>query len=231
MDGQYEELLEQLAVCIERGKVDIDSPYPPELKGQEGATELTRRALADNCPPQQVLKGGLMAGMNRVGDRFEKGEAFIPDLLIAARAMTAAMELLKPYFDRGEIDYRGKVILGTVAGDLHDIGKNIVRMVLEGDGWEVNDLGVDVTSEQFLAALAESPGSLVGLSSLLTTTMINMEKTTAEIQEKFPGTPVFVGGAPLSEEFCVKIGASGYFPDPQKLAKHLSGLTDAESGA
>ena len=231
MDDMTEKLLGQLAVCIERGKVDINSPYPPELKGQEGASELTSRALAGNCPPQTVLKGGLMVGMSRVGDRFERGEAFIPDLLIAARAMTASMELLKPYFERGDIEYRGKIILGTVAGDLHDIGKNIVRMVLEGDGWEVADLGVDVTSEQFLAALAQSPGSLVGLSSLLTTTMINMEKTTAEIQEKFPGTPVFVGGAPLSAEFCAKIGASGYFPDPQKLAKHLSKSMDTGNGA
>jgi 5-methyltetrahydrofolate--homocysteine methyltransferase len=223
MDEPLETTLERLSVCIERGKVDVTSPYPPELKGQEGATELARRALDGGCPAQQVLQGGLMVGMKRVGDRFENGQAFIPDLLIAARAMTAAMELLKPYFDSGDIEYRGKIILGTVAGDLHDIGKNIVRMVLEGDGWEVTDLGVDVTSDQFLAALSENPGSLVGLSSLLTTTMINMEKTTAEIREKFPGTPVYVGGAPLSEEFCKKIGATGYFPDPQKLAKHLSG--------
>ena len=230
MDDTTEKLLAQLAICIERGKVDINSPYPPELKGQDGATELTSKALAGECTPQEVLKGGLMTGMSRVGDRFEKGEAFIPDLLIAARAMTAAMELLKPYFDRGDIEYRGKIILGTVAGDLHDIGKNIVRMVLEGDGWEVTDLGVDVTSEQFMAALAKSPGSLVGLSSLLTTTMINMASTTAEIQEKFPGTQVFVGGAPLSAEFCTKIGASGYFPDPQKLAKHLSESLDSGNG-
>ncbi|MEN8007693.1 MAG: cobalamin-dependent protein [Candidatus Krumholzibacteriota bacterium] len=225
-----EELLERLAVCIEHGKVDADSPYPPELKGQEGATELTRRALAAGCPPREVLAGGLMTGMGRVGDRFEKGEAFIPELLIAARAMTASMELLKPYFESGDIEYRGKVILGTVAGDLHDIGKNIVRMVLEGDGWEVIDLGVDVTTEQFLDTLAGNPGSLVGLSALLTTTMINMERTTAEIQVKYPGTPVFVGGAPLSDEFCAKIGASGYFQDPQKFAKHLRGPADTEGG-
>ena len=218
-----EALLKQLAACIERGKVDVDSPYPPEMAGQEGATELTRRALAEGCPPQELLRGGLMAGMGAVGDRFEEGEAFIPDLLIAARAMTAAMELLKPHFDSGEIEYRGKVILGTVAGDLHDIGKNIVRMVLEGDGWQVTDLGVDVDTEQFLAALEENPGSVVGLSALLTTTMVNMEKTAATIRERFPGTPVFVGGAPLSEEFSARIGADGFFPDPQKFAKHLGG--------
>lgn len=224
------ELLEQLAVCIERGKVDIESPYPPELKGQEGATELTRRALDEGAGPQEVLTGGLMTGMGRVGARFESGEAFIPDLLIAARAMTASMELLRPYFESGDIEYRGKIILGTVAGDLHDIGKNIVRMVLEGDGWEVRDLGVDVNCEQFLEALSENPDSIVGLSALLTTTMINMEQTTAEIQEKFPGTPVYVGGAPLSEEFRQKIGASGYFPDPQKFAKHLADVLGEARG-
>jgi len=217
MDG----LLEQLAVCIACGKVDVDSPYPPELKGQEGATELTRRALA-TMTAQEVLRDGLMVGMRRVGDRFERGEAFIPDLLIAARAMTAAMNLVKPYFESGEVEYRGKIILGTVAGDLHDIGKNIVRMVLEGDGWEVTDLGVDASSESFLAALTENPDSLVGMSALLTTTMINMEKTTVAIRERYPNTPIFVGGAPLTEEFCDKIGATGYFPDPQKFARHLA---------
>ncbi len=225
-----DELLEKLAVSIARGKVDVDSPYPPELKGQEGAIELTRRAL-DTMTAQDVLQGGLMAGMRRVGDRFERGEAFIPDLLIAARAMTAAMDLVRPHFESGEITYRGKVILGTVAGDLHDIGKNIVRMVLEGDGWDVTDLGVDVSTESFLTALAESPGSLVGMSALLTTTMINMEKTAAEIRERFPETAIFVGGAPLTEEFCAKIGANGYFPDPQKFAKHIAGLMDAGGGA
>jgi len=224
------ELLAQLADCIARGKVDIDSPYPPELKGQEGAIELTRRGLA-TLTPREVLQDGLTAGMRRVGDRFESGQAFIPDLLIAARAMTAAMDLVKPHFASGEIRYRGKIILGTVAGDLHDIGKNIVRMVLEGDGWEVTDLGVDVTSERFLAALADNPASMIGMSALLTTTMINMEKTAAEIRERFPDTAVFVGGAPLTEEFSTRIGADGYFPDPQKFAKHIAGLTDADGGA
>jgi 5-methyltetrahydrofolate--homocysteine methyltransferase len=217
------ELLEKLARCIERGKVDAESPYPPDLRGQDGASELTREALAAGCPPQDVLQKGMVVGMGRVGDRFERGEAFIPDLLIAARAMTAAMALLRPSFERGEIEYRGTVILGTVAGDLHDIGKNIVRMVLEGDGWEVLDLGVDVTTDRFLEALHEHPGGLVGLSALLTTTMIDMERTAAAIRENFPGTPVYVGGAPLTAEFGARIGASGYFPDPQKLVRHLAG--------
>ncbi len=216
------ELLQKLATCIERGKVDVDSPYPPELAGEEGSSELTQRALSDGTLPAEVLRGGLIVGMNRVGERFENGEAFIPDLLIAARAMMAAMDHLRPYFERGDIEYRGKVIIGTVAGDLHDIGKNIVRMVLEGEGWEVLDLGVDVGSEAFLAELEKAPDSVVGLSALLTTTMVNMEKTATEIRERFPETPVFIGGAPLTQDFCDRIGANGYFPDPQKFAKHLS---------
>ena len=215
------EMLEQLAVCVERGKVNRAAPFPPELKDEDGAEELTKALLEGGMAPQDILAGGLTAGMGRVGARFETGEAFIPDLLIAARAMTAAMELLKPYFEAGDITYRGKVILGTVAGDLHDIGKNIVRMVLEGDGWEVEDLGVDVNTEQFLEALAASPGARVGLSALLTTTMVHMEQTAAAIREAHPGTEVYVGGAPLSAEFCEKIGATGYFPDPQKFAKAL----------
>jgi 5-methyltetrahydrofolate--homocysteine methyltransferase len=222
-----DELFERLAVCVERGKVDAGSPYPPELKGQEGAVELTRSALDGGLSPQRVLAEGLTEGMTRVGERFERGEAFIPDLLISARAMTAAMDLLRPHFESGDVEYRGKVILGTVAGDLHDIGKNIVRMVLEGGGWEVTDLGVDVTTDEFLAALEEQPGSVVGLSALLTTTMVNMAQTTAAIRESHPETLVFLGGAPLSAEFCEKVGASGYFPDPHKLAKHLAELVEA----
>jgi len=145
--------------------------------------------------------------------------------------MMAAMDHLRPYFERRDIGYRGKVILGTVAGDLHDIGKNIVRMVLEGEGWEVIDLGVDVGSERFLTELDANPDGIVGLSALLTPTMINMERTTSEIRDRFPDTPVFVGGAPLTREFSEKIGASGFFPDPQKFAKHLADSIGEKSGS
>jgi len=221
-----EEILTQLATCIERGKVDINSPYPPDLKGQEGADELTKKALEANISANDILKNGLMIGMQNIGEKFSQGKAFIPDLLIAAKAMNASMEHLKPFFESGEAQHKGTFIVGTVAGDLHDIGKNIVRMVLEGDGWKVIDLGVDVSPEKFLNAVQENPGSRVGLSALLTTTMMNMESITKTIKEKSPSTEVYVGGAPLSSEFNEKIGANGYFPDPHGLIRHVAQLVN-----
>ena len=155
-------ILKQIAICVERGKENKVSPYPPDLKDQDGVKELTEQALATGISPDEILKKGMMIGMNAIGDRFSKGLAYIPELLIAAKAMYAGMELLKPFFESGEAVHRGTVIVGTVAGDLHDIGKNIVRMVLEGDGWKVIDLGVDVTAEKFLNSLtSEVPSNLV----------------------------------------------------------------------
>jgi len=217
-----DELLKQLAVCIERGKAEKDSPYPPDMKGQDGASEITRQLLDGGVSANDILKKALMAGMNIIGDKFSQGKAFIPELLIAAKAMNAAMVHLKPYFDSGEAEHRGTFIVGTVAGDLHDIGKNIVRMVLEGDGWNVVDLGVDVNTEKFLNALKENPEAYVGMSALLTTTMVNMEESVKAIKEANSNTKVFVGGAPLSQEFNDKIGADGYFPDPHTFAKYLA---------
>jgi 5-methyltetrahydrofolate--homocysteine methyltransferase len=214
-------LLKQLAVCIDRGKAEKKSPFPPDMQGQDGASEITQQLLAKGVSANDILKKGLMVGMNDIGEKFGRGEAFIPELLIAAKAMNAAMIHLKPYFESGEAQHRGNVILGTVAGDLHDIGKNIVRMVLEGDGWNVIDLGVDVTTEKFLTALTKIPGAFVGMSALLTTTMVNMESSVKALKEAVPGTRVFVGGAPLSLKFSEKIGADGYFPDPHSFAKYL----------
>ena len=163
-----------------------------------------------------------MIGMNNIGDKFGAGEAFIPELLIAAKAMNAAMVHLKPYFESGEAHPQGTFIIGTVSGDLHDIGKNIVRMVLVGAGWKVIDLGVDVNVEKFIETLNENKEALVGMSALLSTTMVNMEDYVKRIKEVYPDTPIFVGGAPISEEFSKKIGADGYFPDPQTFVKYIS---------
>ena len=216
-----EELLKQLAICIERGKAEKQSPYPPDMKEQDGASELAKQLLDGGITANDILKKALMVGMNKIGDKFSQGNAFIPELLISAKAMNAAMVHLKPYFESGEAEHRGKFIIGTVAGDLHDIGKNIVRMVLEGDGWNVIDLGVDVTTEKFIAALKENPDANVGMSALLTTTMVNMEASVKAIKDANPATMVYVGGAPLSQEFNDKIGADGYFPDPHSFAKNL----------
>lgn len=218
------ELLKKIALCIERGKADLNSPFPADMQGQEGAAELTQRALQQGISPNRVLGEALIAGMHRVGEKFSRGEAFVPDLLIAAKAMNAAMAHIKPFFETGEVRRKGTFVIGTVAGDLHDIGKNIVRMVLEGNGWEVIDLGINVSGEKFLNAIAQHPGCMVGMSSLLTTTMAGMEKTVAEIKAKHPGIRIFIGGAPVTKKFSDKIGADGYFPDPQGLAEHLEQL-------
>ncbi len=216
------ELLEQLATCIERGKVNISSPFPPDLKGQNGADELTKQALDEGIDANTILSDALMIGMGRIGDKFEAGKAFIPDMLIAAKAMNAAMEHLRPFFESGEVELKGDFIIGTVAGDLHDIGKNIVRMVLTGSGWNVIDLGTDVKSEKFVETLKEYPKALVGMSALLTTTMMQMENITKDIKDISPDTKVYVGGAPVTQDFSDKIGADGYFPDPNGFAKYLA---------
>ncbi len=216
------DILEQLAVCIERGKVNASSPYPPDLRGQDGADELTRKALDMEVPPSDVLSKALIVGMSRVGQKFSENKVFVPDLLMAAKAMTAAMEHLKPHFESGEAKHVGTFIIGTVQGDLHDIGKNLVAMVMEGGGWKVVDLGVDVPPENFLQAIEENPGCVVGLSALLTTTMASMEKTVHRIKETKPDTYVIVGGAPLTNDFADKIGADAYAPDPQNALNKLT---------
>lgn len=207
--------------CVELGKINRASPFPPALKGQDGADELCQQALGEGLGPQVILNQALIPGMARIGEKFSRGQAFVPEMLISAKAMSAAMKHLKPYFKSGEIKTKGTFMVGTIAGDLHDIGKNIVAMVVEGAGWEVIDLGVDVGPEKFLQALAKYPDSVVGMSALLTTTMANMETVVKAIREKYPNNIILVGGAPLSEEFAKKIGASYYSPDPQGAVEFL----------
>ncbi|MBN2489396.1 MAG: cobalamin-dependent protein [Planctomycetes bacterium] len=215
------DILQRIATAVERGKTDRDAPYPPDLRGEEGAAELTARALQQGIPPERVLADALVQGMQAVGDRFERGQAFLPDLLIAARAMTAAMAHLRPAFESGAVQHRGTFVVGTVAGDLHDIGKRIVAMVMEGNGWKVVDLGINVPAARFLEAIPGQDRCVVGLSALLTTTMPAMENTVRTIKAQHPEVPVFVGGAPVTAEFGARIGADGYFPNPQGLVRHL----------
>ncbi len=216
-----EKILEQLASCVERGKADLNSPHPPDMKGEIGAVELTQKAIESGIAVRDILSRGLIAGMHRIGEKFSQGKAFVPELLIAAKAMNAAMVQLKPFFDSGEAEHRGTIVIGTVSGDLHDIGKKLVGMVLEGNGWNVIDLGVNVSTDRFIHALEAHPDCKVGLSSLLTTTLVNMEKTVREIKAKSPKTQVFVGGAPVNEAFGEKIGADAYFPDPHRMVTYL----------
>ena len=215
-------LLDQLAECIEFGKINKAAPFPPQMKGQDGADEITRQALEAGVEAQDILTYGLMPGMERVGVKFRENKVFVPQVLMSAKAMSTAMVHLKPYFASGAAKQKGTFIIGTVLGDLHDIGKNLVAMMVEGNGYKVIDLGTDVNSEKYIAAIQENPGAVVGLSALLTTTMVNMEKITKEIKEAAPGTLVAVGGAPVNDDFRKKIGADNYSPDPQAVVEFLN---------
>lgn len=218
--------LEKLIKCVEFGKINKQSPYPASLKGQDGADELCQVALQEGLSPQEILNKGLIPGMSRIGEKFSQGKAFVPEMLISAKAMTAAMKHLKPFFASGEIKRKGVFVIGTVFGDLHDIGKNIVSMIIEGAGWEVVDLGVDVAVEKFLETIDKYPNCVVGMSALLTTTMANMELIVKAIKNKYPDKIILVGGAPLTKEFCNQIGASFYSSDPNGAVKFLKQLVE-----
>lgn len=217
-----EELLSKLAECVEFGKINIASPYPPQMKGQEGADEITRKALDQGVHPQDILSKGLMPGMERIGVKFRENKVFVPQVLMSAKAMSTAMIHLKPHFLSGAAKQKGTFIIGTVQGDLHDIGKNLVSMMVEGNGYKVVDLGTDVASDKFIAAIKEHPGAVVGLSALLTTTMASMEKITKDIKAALPDTIVTIGGAPVNNDFCQKIGADCYSADPQGIVEFLN---------
>jgi 5-methyltetrahydrofolate--homocysteine methyltransferase len=214
-------LIEQISECVENGKVNLASPYPPQMKGQPGADELTRQALDEGVSPGDILNLALVTAMNRVGQKYAENKIFVPQMLLSAKAMSASMTHLKPFFRSGEVKRKGVVIIGTVMGDLHDIGKNLCCMMVEGAGWEVIDLGVDVKPEKFIAALDTHPHAIVGLSALLTTTMVNMGTIITAIREKYPDTKVAVGGAPVNNDFAQSIGANGYGKDPQELIMWL----------
>jgi methanogenic corrinoid protein MtbC1 len=218
------EILEKLSTCVEFGKIDIKSPYPPSMKDQDGAFELTRIALDSGVSPGEILEEALIPAMSRVGQKFSRNEIFVPQMLMAAKAMSSSMGHLKPYYLNGQAKRKGTFIIGTVAGDLHDIGKNLVAMMIEGSGWEIIDLGVDVSAEKFILAAENHPGAVIGLSALLTTTMENMRRTVSTLREKYPDMKILVGGAPVTIEFCENIGADHYSPDPQGAVEYLKAL-------
>lgn len=218
------DILEQIALCVENGKINQKSPYPPSMKGLLGADELTLQALEEGVAPADVLSKGLIVGMGRIGVKFRENKVFVPQVLMSAKAMSGAMAHLKKYFMDGSVKRKGKLIIGTVEGDLHDIGKNLVSMIAEGNGYEVIDLGVDVPAEKFIEAIKVNPGAFVGMSALLTTTMANMEKINKQIKSEFPEVITCVGGAPLNNEFAQKIGADYYTDEPQALVEILDKL-------
>lgn len=191
--------------------------------------ELTQKAIDEGMAPGKVLNEGLIVGMNEVGRRFKNNEFYVPEVLIAARAMHAAMDALKPLLSEAEATSAGTVLIGTVKGDLHDIGKNLVAMMLEGAGFNVVDLGVDVSPEKFLEAVRDHKPKVVGLSALLTTTMPAMRTTIEALKEAGvrDSVKVMIGGAPVTQRYADEIGADGYAPDAASAVDVARSLTAA----
>lgn len=195
------------------------------IKGdQQTAVEITQSGIDEGMAPGVILAEGLIAGMNVIGTRFKANEVYIPEVLIAARAMKMAMDILEPKLAEAGVKPLGKAVMGTVKGDMHDIGKNLVIMMLKGAGFEVIDLGVDVSPETFVEKAKENDAQIVGLSALLTTTMPSMEAAIAAIKEAGLDVKTMIGGAPVTQSYADKIGADGYSPDAASavdLAKSL----------
>jgi 5-methyltetrahydrofolate--homocysteine methyltransferase len=208
--------------------IDKDKFYAVLSQGKmDEAKRLTQEALDQGESVENILKGGLIQAMERIGVKFKNGEIYIPEVLIAARAMHSAMAVLKPILAKSPGVLTGKVIIGTVKGDLHDIGKNLVSMMMEGGGYEVIDLGTDVSAEKFVEAIKAHRPNVVGMSALLTTTMREMKNTLQAIEAAGLRNQVkaIIGGAPVTERFAKEIGADGYAPDAAsavELAKSLS---------
>lgn len=188
---------------------------------------LTEKAVGDGLDPGVIVNEGLVGGMNQLGEKFKSGEVFIPEILVSARAMAAGMAVLKPLLLQAGIRERGTIVIGTVKDDLHDIGKNLVMVMLEGAGFRLVDLGINVTAEKFLRAIEEHKPDVVGLSALLTTTMPSMKETTASIKAVYPGQKVIVGGAPVTEKFARDIGADAYGADGADAVDKVKALLSA----
>lgn len=206
----------------------IEAIYKAVLDGDAPSTQTgVKAALNVGIAADQILKEGLISAMDEVGLRFENGDFYVPEMLVAARAMQSGLSILKPLLAESGISAAGKIAVGTVQGDLHDIGKNLVAMMLEGAGFEVDDLGVDVKPETFEEAVRRG-AQVIGLSALLTTTMINMEKTLEVLNASGLRSKVkiMIGGAPVTASYAQKIGADGYAPDASQavtLARSLIG--------
>lgn len=193
---------------------DLKALADAVIKGdQNKALEITKAAIAEGTAAKEILDNGLIAGMDIVGARFKRNEVYIPEVLISARAMKMAMEVLEPELVKAGVEPVGTLCIGTVQGDLHDIGKNLVAMMLKGAGFEVIDLGVDVEPEIFVEQVIAANAQLIGMSALLTTTMPGMEKTIKAVKEADIGVKVMIGGAPVTQDYADRIGADGYAPD------------------
>lgn len=209
------EIFEEIALGVEKG--DARSVH-----------SITEKALAQNIPAEDILNQGLVSGMSVISEKFKNNEVFIPEVLVSAKAMKAGMELLKPLLAQANLESEGKVVIGTVKGDLHDIGKNIVAMLLEGAGFEVTDLGADVPKEKFLEFAEKENADILGMSALLTTTMTYMREViealeNADMKSK---VKVIIGGAPITRSFADQINADGYAPDAASAVDLAKGLLE-----
>lgn len=200
-------VLDEISINLQQGKA-------------KAVKELVQKAIDEGIDAQTILENGLLAGMSIIGEKFKNNEVYVPEVLIAARAMNTGSELLKPLLVSSGVKAKGKVVLGTVKGDLHDIGKNLVRMMFEGSGLTVHDLGVDVSAERFVEAIKEYKPQIVGMSALLTTTMGEMKATIEAI--KAAGlrdqVKIMVGGAPVTAKFAQEVGADVYAKDAAEAA-------------
>jgi len=196
--------------------VDFSQLSDSVIKGdREEVVKLTQGAIDEGIKPTDIINEGLINGMNVVGKRFKAGDMFVPEVLMTARAMKSGMNIVKPLLLKEETEDAGKVVLGTVSGDMHDIGKNLVRMMMEGGGLEVTDIGVDVDADQFVKSIKEVKPNVLAMSALLTTTMLEMKNVIEVLKEEGirEDIKIIVGGAPVTEDFADEIGADGYAQD------------------
>lgn len=206
----------------------IDEVYEMVVKGKTKAVELAvQEALAEGCAPAEILNAGMIRAMDEVGAQFKTGEIFVPEMLMSARAMKKGVEVLRPQLVTGKVGSAGRAVIGTVAGDLHDIGKNLVAMMLESAGFEVIDLGVDVSREKFVKAVEKNPDiSLVCCSALLTTTLQSLRDTVASLNRASfrKNIKIMVGGAPVTQALADEIGADAYTKDAAECARRAREL-------
>jgi len=210
------ELLEKIAYNVIQGRVEAeDEGFDEGLEGQPGVTELVNDALAQGLEPKEIVLEGLTTSMEAVGEKFERNEYLIPDMLASAECVGVAMDILSPHLMKAGVEGKGTFVIATVAGDLHDIGKNIVAIMLKGAGYQVIDLGTDISVERITAAVKENQAPFLGLSALLTTTMRVMEEVVQRLKEEGirDRVKVLIGGAPTSIEFAQEIGADAYCKD------------------